>query len=268
MWGIIPAAGAGSRIQPLTFSKELLPVGSRLEGLVERPRAVSEYVVERMVAAGATQLCFVSPGKSDILEYYGGEIAGANVCYTVQAKPAGLCHALFQALPLIPLDDDIVIALPDTVWFPRNALTLLPQGVLALLLFPVDHPAGFDAVVTTESGDVTEIQVKRADATSNWIWGAFRMPARVFADLHTLWRERGERDEYMGTLINAYLAQGGRAVGVRAGTAYVDVGTLHGYREAVQLLAHPAPDDRETPIIPHIERARSQSERLSMELTR
>ena len=32
MWGIIPAAGAGSRIQPLAFSKELLPVGSRLDG--------------------------------------------------------------------------------------------------------------------------------------------------------------------------------------------------------------------------------------------
>jgi len=29
MWGIVPAAGQGSRIQPLAFSKELLPVGSR-----------------------------------------------------------------------------------------------------------------------------------------------------------------------------------------------------------------------------------------------
>ena len=52
MWGIVPAAGAGSRIQPLAFSKELLPVGSRLEGGVERPRAVSEYIVERMILAG------------------------------------------------------------------------------------------------------------------------------------------------------------------------------------------------------------------------
>jgi glucose-1-phosphate thymidylyltransferase len=32
MWGIIPAAGKGSRIQPLAFSKELLPVGARSEG--------------------------------------------------------------------------------------------------------------------------------------------------------------------------------------------------------------------------------------------
>ena len=50
MWGIIPAAGLGSRIQPLAFSKELLPVGSRLDGEIERPRAVSEYLVERMIA--------------------------------------------------------------------------------------------------------------------------------------------------------------------------------------------------------------------------
>ena len=48
MLGVIPAAGAGSRIQPLAFSKELLPVGSRVEGGIERPRAVSEYLVERM----------------------------------------------------------------------------------------------------------------------------------------------------------------------------------------------------------------------------
>ena len=39
MWGIVPAAGMGSRIQPLAFSKELLPVGSRHDGEVERPRA-------------------------------------------------------------------------------------------------------------------------------------------------------------------------------------------------------------------------------------
>src|SRR5688500_16014594 len=69
MWGIVPAAGQGSRIQPLAFSKELLPVGSRSEGEHERPRAVSEYLVERLVLGGASRICFViSPGKSDILE--------------------------------------------------------------------------------------------------------------------------------------------------------------------------------------------------------
>ena len=101
MWGIIPAAGSGSRIQPLAFSKELLPVGSRQAGAGERPAAVSEYLVERMIRAGATRLCFViSPGKSDILEYYGGQLGPAHLCYVVQTQPVGLCDAIFCALPL------------------------------------------------------------------------------------------------------------------------------------------------------------------------
>src|SRR5690349_24978362 len=90
MWGIIPAAGAGSRMQPLAFSKELLPVGSQVCDGQERPRAVSEYLVERMIAGGATNICFViSPGKSDIMEYYGGSVRGTHVCYAVQPRQIG-----------------------------------------------------------------------------------------------------------------------------------------------------------------------------------
>jgi len=40
--GIIPAAGAGQRIQPLGCSKELLPVGSRTIDGIQRPKAVAE----------------------------------------------------------------------------------------------------------------------------------------------------------------------------------------------------------------------------------
>src|SRR6195952_238963 len=105
MWGVIPAAGRGSRIQPLAFSKELLPVGSRREEGVERPRAVSEYLVERMIRAGAEKLCFViSSGKTDILQYFGSRLWGADLAYVVQTRPLGLCDALFSAAPLIHPD--------------------------------------------------------------------------------------------------------------------------------------------------------------------
>jgi glucose-1-phosphate thymidylyltransferase len=238
MWGIVPAAGAGSRIQPLAFSKELLPVGSRYDDGAERPRAVSEYLVERMILAGATKICFViSPGKSDILEYYGGSICSAHLCYTVQPEPAGLCDAIFRALPFISADEPVLVGLPDTIWFPEDALCRLPDDVLSLLLFPVEHPEFFDAVVTTERGEVLEIQVKQRGAASSWVWGAFKMPGPTLRELYDLWDERERRDEYFGTLINAYLARGGLAHGVRAGEAYVDVGTLHGYREAIRLLS-------------------------------
>jgi glucose-1-phosphate thymidylyltransferase len=245
MWGIIPAAGAGSRIQPLAFSKELLPVGSRLDGATERPRAISEYLIDRMVWGGATRICFViSPGKSDILEYYGGSIGSTSLCYVVQPRPSGLCDAIFRALPLIHPDEEVLVGLPDTIWFPDDALALLPNACLSFLLFPVDQPQFFDAVETSDDGRVLEIQVKRRDATSHWIWGAFKMPGAILRDLHELWIERTPRDEYIGTLVNAYLERGGYAQSVRGGHAYVDVGTLHGYREAIRLLsdagaAHP-----------------------------
>src|SRR5437764_9368781 len=137
MLGIIPAAGAGSRIQPLAFSKELLPVGGRLDGTVERPRAISEYLVDRMVAAGADKLCFViSPGKSDILEYYGGgNIDSATVAFVVQPHPAGLCDAIFRAAPLIAPNESVCIGLPDTIWFPATGLQALPNSHLSFLLF-------------------------------------------------------------------------------------------------------------------------------------
>lgn len=238
MWGIIPAAGSGTRIQPLAFSKELLPVGSRFDGATERPRAVSEYLVERMILGGVDKICFViSPGKSDILEYYGGSIGPADIAYVVQPQPAGLCDAVFRAAPLIRPEETVAVGLPDTIWFPEDGLAALSDDALSFLLFPVEHPEFFDAVVTATDGSVQEIQVKSAAARSSWIWGAFKMPGATLHALHRLWCARERRDEYFGTLVNAYIAEGGRAYGVRAGRAYVDVGTLHGYREAIVLLS-------------------------------
>ena len=81
-----------------------------------------------------------------------------------------------------------------------------------------------------------EIAVKRKNPGSNWIWGAIKMPGSVFHALHRLWLRPERRDEYIGTLVNAWIANGGHALGVRTGTRYVDVGTLNGYRAAIRLL--------------------------------
>ncbi|HEY3360220.1 MAG TPA: sugar phosphate nucleotidyltransferase [Polyangia bacterium] len=237
MWGIVPAAGLGSRIQPLAFSKELLPVGSRFDGETERPRAVSEYLIERMVLAGADKICLViSPGKSDIIEYYGAAVGVTHVSYVVQPQAGGLCDAIFRALPLVAPEEHVVVGLPDTVWFPQDGLRRLGDEDLSFLLFPVGRPELFDAVLTDPAGWVREIQVKQPGAGSSWIWGAFKLRGSVLRLLHEIWRERDRQDAYIGTLVNAYLARGGRARAVRAGEAYVDVGTLGGYREALRLL--------------------------------
>lgn len=239
MWGIVPAAGNGTRIQPLAFSKELLPVGGRMaDGAGARPRAVSEFLLDRMARAGTTKICFViSPSKSDIVEYYGrNPPEGLDLAYVVQPRAEGLCDAIFRAASVVPEDEPVVIGLPDTIWFPEDGLAALPDDLLSFLLFPVDRPELFDAVVTDEAGRVKAIDVKSDQVRSRWVWGAFRMPGAIFHELHRFWQARPERDEYFGTLVNAWLAEGGEAVGIRAGELYADVGTLEGYQMVMRLL--------------------------------
>lgn len=253
MWGIIPAAGRGSRIQPLAFSKELLPLGKAIRDRALRPRAVAEYLLDRMLAGGADKLCIViGAGKSDIVEYFGGQFGDAQLAYVVQPSPSGLCDAIFRAAPWLGDDGCVAVGLPDTVWFPEDGLAALPDDTLSFLLFPVTRPELFDAVLVDDDeyhglpnrpnvDRVREIRVKQPDPGTRWIWGAFKMPVHVFRELHALWLAREPRDEYIGTLVNAYLAQGGHAIGVKAGETYMDVGTLDGYRVAMHMLARPRP---------------------------
>ena len=92
------------------------------------------------------------------------------------------------------------------------------------------------------------------------------MPGAIFHELFELWRERHGQDEYLGTLVNAWLQRGGRAKGVRAGKAYVDVGTLHGYRAAIQLLSSRQnivgyPGLRSEPVLDHGENVLAHARR-------
>lgn len=240
MIGIIPAAGAGQRIQPLGCSKELLPVGSQMLGGVERPKAVSEYLVERMIAAGAEQICMViSAEKTDIVKYYAERDYAAEIFYVLQQKPQGLCDALFRAEPIARSHDQVLIGLPDTIWFPANAYQPaldLDLSDFNLVLFPVANPSAFDAVVCDELGCVREVQVKKRDARSGWVWGAVTARGESFHRLKLLWEARHRVDEYLGDLLNAFIAAGNIVRGKYNGEVYMDIGTLDGYRNAQDYL--------------------------------
>lgn len=240
MIGIVPAAGAGERIQPLGCSKELLPVGSRTIDRVERPKAVSEYLVERMIAAGAEQICMViSAEKSDIVKYYAERDYAAEIFYVVQQKPAGLCDAIFRAEPFARHHQQVLIGLPDTIWFPENAYRPAIDDKRAdvnLVLFPVEDSSVFDAVVCDPQGYVEKVEVKQSDAHSQWVWGAVTCTGHALHSLKLLWEARHREDEYLGHLLNAYIAAGNAVRGSYAGELYMDVGTLGGYHRALQYL--------------------------------
>jgi dTDP-glucose pyrophosphorylase len=209
-------------------------------GSGERPKAVSEYLVERMIAAGAEQICMViSAEKTDIVKYYAERDYAAEIFYVLQNQPLGLCDALFRAEPFARNHDQVLIGLPDTIWFPENAylpaLGLEPSQV-NLVLFPVSDPSAFDAVVCDELGYVREVQVKKQEAASNWIWGAVTAGGEAFHRLKLLWESRHRSDEYLGDLLNAFIAAGNVVRGCSSGEVYMDVGTLEGYRNAQDYL--------------------------------
>ena len=235
MWGIVPAAGKATRIQPLGFSKELLPLGSETVNGVKRPRAVSEYLLDRMVQAGVDHICMViSPDKPDIMRYYGAKYKSADICYVIQPEPLGLCDAIFRAIPFVELDQHVLVGLPDSLWFPEDSFKLLPLNrCFSFILFQVEHPEHFDAVLT-EDQQVTEIEAKVHQPQTNWIWGAFQMWGTTFHKIHHLWKLNDSKEDSWGVLVNRLIQEGWSVSAFKVGKSYYDVGTVDGYQEAMK----------------------------------
>ncbi len=164
-----------------------------------------------MIAAGARHICMViSAEKSDIVRYYAERDYAAEIFYAVQRRPRGLCDAIFRAETFVRPDEPVLIGLPDTIWFPENAFhASVEQGPgVSLVLFPVPNPSAFDAVLCDENGRVERVVVKQPDPGTNWIWGAVTASGRAFHELRMLWESRHRQDEYLGDLLNAYIAAG------------------------------------------------------------
>lgn len=181
----------------------------------------------------------ISAEKSDIVRYFAERDYAAEIFYVVQQKPAGLCDALFRAEPFARHHREVLIGLPDTIWFPENAYRPAVEdrkSEVNLVLFPVDDPTVFDAVVCDSQGYVERVEVKQPDAHSHWVWGAVTCTGNSFRALKLLWESRHREDQYLGHLLNAYIAAGDTVRGTYAGESYMDVGTLEGYHRALNFL--------------------------------
>ncbi|MGC8862964.1 MAG: sugar phosphate nucleotidyltransferase, partial [Armatimonadota bacterium] len=86
---LIPAAGKGSRLLPLTRAvpKELLPLGKK---------PVLEHVVEECAACGIQEILFIiSAGKEAIRAHFGDSAGGIRLSYAYQSEQKGLADAVF-----------------------------------------------------------------------------------------------------------------------------------------------------------------------------
>jgi UTP--glucose-1-phosphate uridylyltransferase len=129
---VFPVAGLGTRFLPATKAnpKEMLPI-------VDKP--LIQYAAEEAIAAGATELIFVTNsskrsiedhfdknfeleheleqrGKSELLEIVRQVVPpGVSCLYVRQAEPLGLGHAVLCARPLVGQEPFAVILADDLI---------------------------------------------------------------------------------------------------------------------------------------------------------
>jgi NDP-sugar pyrophosphorylase family protein len=206
--GVLPAAGRAERLQPLAGSKELLEVGGR---------PVLEYAVERLQAAPADEIRIVTrPDKTDVRER--ADALGLTV---VSAEPSTLAESIAAGVGVIDPNAVVLIDLPDSLWEPVDGfarlLGALSPGVdVVLAVFRSAEPERGD-VVDVGPGDVVRgVAVKPAEPAGNLVWGAVAVRAAALAGLRD-YREPGQ-------LFDA-LAREGRALAVRFGGEFIDIGT-------------------------------------------
>jgi glucose-1-phosphate thymidylyltransferase len=213
--GVIPAAGYATRLQPLRSSKETQAI---------RGRPVMDFLLERMVLGGCSELRVVTrPEKRDVIE--NARRLGAAV---IEAYPASPAASMLAGMRGLAADDVVLFGFPDSIWEPvdgfRSLAGLVDGGAeVALGLFRTSLVERPDVAVLSPSGLVTEIDVGSDSPPPHLIWGCGAARARALSGL------RDEDDP--GDLLSS-LCGTDTVAGAVLSDAYVDVGTRRGLRLA------------------------------------
>lgn len=242
--GFVPAAGRGVRFGAGGYCKELFPL-LLAESATLAPRPVCDLAFSAIARAGAARcVVVVSPQKPELLQVIGaGPDPTLSLAYAVQAEPQGLPHAVRCARPWLG-DAGVLLALPDTIILPRDALSRVEAervatgADLVLGVFPVDEPERLGPVDVADDGSVRKVYDKPGPTPIRNSWGvASWSPA--FTELCCRWdeatREPGER--VLGHVFEAARVAGlkVRAVPFTDGKM-LDIGTPLGLRAALREL--------------------------------
>lgn len=242
--GLIPAAGKGSRLSPLPFSKELFPIGYQdIEidhSIKKRPKVVSQYLVNHMVDAGADKIFItLGPHKSDIMEYFGsGERHHVNIAYNFQDEPKGMPFALDLSFNFLKEDDIILFGMSDTIIEPELSLKNLlnthhEKGAdLTLGLFRTQNPSKFGMVELAKNTHKVITTIDKPEETDlAYMWGCCIWNYNFAKYMHDFCQKidkSKQRSEIVfGDIINSAIRDGLSVYGdpIKDGR-YIDIGTI------------------------------------------
>jgi len=246
--GLIPAAGRASRISPLPCSKELFPVGFRVDpdSQSARPKVVAHYLLEKMRIAGIVKSYFVlRSGKWDIPAYFGsGSMLNMDLAYLTLDVSWGVPRTLDQAYPFVR-DAFVAMGFPDILFGPDDAFVRLKERRaethpdIVLGLCPPSDIRKDDAVAFGTDGIVKDLVLKPVDRTLPYSWAAALWTPAYTEFLHDYVRRNqvsvsAGPELTAGHAINAAVHAGLKVEAVVLGDApYLDIGTPDNLARAI-----------------------------------
>ena len=194
MQGVVPAAGEGTRLRPLTDDKP--------KGMVEiAGEPLLTHVFETLLAVGVDELVVVVGYEMDsIIAHYGNVFRGVPVTYVHQRKQLGLAHAVAQAEPHV--DGRFVVLNGDNVFADAGGIEAAVERAresevdAAVLVEEVTAAAARETgVVEVEGQQVTGLVEKSEDPPSRLATtGCYVLPEEVFEAIRLL--RPSDRGEY------------------------------------------------------------------------
>ncbi|MDP2983345.1 MAG: sugar phosphate nucleotidyltransferase [Candidatus Latescibacter sp.] len=195
MQAIIPMAGSGTRLRPLTYSKPkaLLRVGSK---------PIISHIVDMLLSLGCDNLILiVSREGANIPLFVQDRYPGIGIETIIQEERLGLGHAVNLAADAVH-DDELIVMYGDTIIDGDLSHVRSIEGDGVIAVKTVQDPRRF-GVVELSNGIITKFEEKPAIPKSNLAivgFNYFKKPRILFECLNQIIAKNiRTRDEFQIT---------------------------------------------------------------------
>ncbi len=160
MQAIIPVAGAGTRLRPLTYTqpKVLISVAGK---------PILSFIIDELVENGITDFIFVIGYLGEkIKEFVENNYPDLNVTFVTQDDRHGLGHAIWCAKDAIDPNKELVIHLGDTI-VDIDIKHIMAEEYSTLCIKKVDDPRAFGVAEIDAEGFIKAVVEKPSIPKSN-----------------------------------------------------------------------------------------------------
>ena len=232
--GIVPAAGLGTRLQPLTFSipKHLVPLLGK---------AIIEYPLGDLMRLGLSDVCVVVGHLGDMIREY-LEMKGYRVRFAYQERRLGIAHAIHVAIEQLGLHGrPLVVYLGDNILLDK--LEVYYRDFIEgdydayVLLTPVQDPTRFGVAVIEGRRIVRLVEKPREPPSNLALVGVYMFrDSDIYEKMFSRLRPSARGEYEITDLLQMYIDEGYRVGYSIVSRWWKDIGTPEGLLEAMRML--------------------------------